>query len=76
MSRTALEEASTENRVERGFGPQDSPCGEALLIPQRAVSKKPCRGVCNRDKGILLVTSCSMQVAPGDRVRGPARISV
>lgn len=42
---------------------------EALLTPQRAVSKKPCRGVWNRNKGVIIATSYSMQVASGDRVK-------
>lgn len=41
---------------------------EALLVPQGAVSKTPCRGVWDRDKGIIMATSCLLQVAPGDRV--------
>lgn len=63
-----LEEASTQNRLREGWDLRTVPL-EALLIPQRAVSKKPCRGVWDRSKGIIMATSYSMQVAPGDRVK-------
>lgn len=59
----ALEEART--RLREGLDIRIVPA-EAVLIPQGAVSKKPCRGVWKRNKGIRMATSCSMQVAPGD----------
>lgn len=68
VSRMALEEASTQNQVEGGIEPRDSPTGGSA-VGRRAVSKKPCRGVWNRSKNITIATSCSMQVGPGDRVK-------
>lgn len=64
VSRVALEEASTQNQVEGGIKPRDSPNGGSA-VSRRAVSKKPCRGVWDRGKSIIMATSCSMQVALG-----------
>lgn len=54
-----------QNQVEGGIGHQDSPSRGCADL-KGAVSKKPCRGVWKRNKGIRMATSCSMQVAPGD----------
>lgn len=42
---------------------------EALLIPQRAVRRKPCGGVWNGNQSIGMAASYSMQAAPGDSVK-------